>query len=124
LAGWTWVPLRKEKDVARKVVSIAHLKELLAEREKGLAGLEARRKKLATELRKVEADTAQMQGESKEGLGPAVAGPRRWQAGLVVRPEACRGTRRTVWTRTRHRTGGRRTDTVIGGIGKWVESDR
>ena len=62
--------------MALKAVSIAELKRELAKREKALERLEARRKKLATELRKVEADIAQLKGESKEGLEPAVGGQR------------------------------------------------
>jgi hypothetical protein len=62
--------------MALKAVSIAELKRELAKREKVLERLEARRKKLATELRKVEADIAQVKGEGKEGLEPAGAGQR------------------------------------------------
>jgi hypothetical protein len=62
--------------MAVKAVSIAELKRELAKREKALERLEARRKKLATELREVEADIAQMKGESKERLGPGAAGQR------------------------------------------------
>ena len=51
--------------MARKVVSIAHLRQLLAEREKELARLEARRKKLGTELKQVEARIAELTGRPK-----------------------------------------------------------
>jgi hypothetical protein len=55
----------KEEDVARKVVSIAYLRQLLGEREKELAGLEARRKKLRAELKQVEARIAGLTGRPK-----------------------------------------------------------
>jgi plasmid replication initiation protein len=51
--------------VARKVVSIARLRQLLAEREKELAELEARRKKLGAELKQVEARVAGLTGRAK-----------------------------------------------------------
>jgi hypothetical protein len=51
--------------VARKVVSIAHLRELLGEREKELTGLEARQKKLGAELKQVEARMAGLTGRAK-----------------------------------------------------------
>ena len=68
--------MEREETMVLKVVSIAELKRELAKREKALERLEARRKKLATELRKVEADIAQMKGEGKEGLEPTVGGQR------------------------------------------------
>jgi hypothetical protein len=68
--------VEREATMAVKAVSIAELKRELAKREKALERLEARREKLATELRKVEADIAQLKGESEEGLEPAAAGQR------------------------------------------------
>jgi hypothetical protein len=62
--------------MAVKTVSIAELKTELARQEKALERLEARRENLAAELRKVEVDIAQLKGESKEGLEPAVGGQR------------------------------------------------
>jgi peptidoglycan hydrolase CwlO-like protein len=59
--------------VAKKAVSIAELKEMLAEKEKELANLQARRTTLACELEKVEAQIAELQGKAggrgRVGLG-------------------------------------------------------
>ena len=64
-AGSVRVTLGKEEGVARKVVSIAHLRELLAEREKELTRLEARQKKLGAELKQVEARITGLTGRAK-----------------------------------------------------------
>ena len=60
--------------MAKDAVSIAELKEMLAEKEKELANLQARRTTLARELEKVEARIAELQGEAGGRGGVAVEG--------------------------------------------------
>lgn len=60
--------------MAKRAVSIAELKEVLAEKEKELAKLGARRTTLAYELEKVEAQIAELQGEAGGRRGVAVEG--------------------------------------------------
>ena len=69
--------------MARKVVSIAHLRELLAEREKELAGLEGRQKKLGAQLKQVDARIAGLTGRAK-GAG-------RGRAAVKGRGQPARG---------------------------------
>ena len=69
--------------MAKKVVSIAHLRELLGEREKELTGLEARQKKLGAELKQVEARIAGLTGRAK-GAG-------RGRAAVKGRGQPARG---------------------------------
>ena len=71
--------------MAKKVVSIAHLRELLGEREKELTGLEARQKKLGAELKQVEARIAGLTGRAK-GAG-------RGRAAVKGRGQPARGTK-------------------------------
>jgi len=65
--------------VPEKVVSIAHLRELLADREKELARLEARQKKLGAELKQVEGRIAGLTGRAEAARGGRAAVKRQGQ---------------------------------------------
>jgi len=88
--------------VAKKAVSIAHLRELLAEREKELAGLEARRKKLGAELKQVDARIAGLTGRAKAAGRGRAAVKGGAQAGASKKPlkqavaEVLGGTRKAL----------------------------
>ena len=83
-----------------KVVSIAHLRELIVEREKELTGLKARQKKLGAELKQVEARIAGLTGRAKaareaavKGSGQAVAGKKSLKQAVA---EVLAGTRKAL----------------------------
>jgi DNA-binding transcriptional MerR regulator len=106
--------------VERKVVSIAHLRELLAEREKELAGLEGRQKKLGAQLKQVDARIAGLTGRAK-GAG-------RGRAAVKGRGQPARGKKSLrqvvaeVLGETRRALGPKQIAEALPGVGYVSES--
>ena len=116
--GPSVVSFWKEDVVAKREASIVELKQLLAQRQKELATLQAKRGKLVSQLNKVEGQIAQLEGKPVTRRRPrATAKARRGRPPKVTAKKTLKQAVAEVLGGTRRALGPKEIAEALPGVG-------